>query len=402
MRLGIGLSICGSMAGSGSVAPAVWAIDASGLTPGAYSAASLFTLGTGGLVLTRASAATVQTSATTVDSTPAANVPRVRSDGTITGLLLEESRDNYCQFSRGQLNSPWVSDATVTVDTAAGPDGAVVADRVNTLSTHSGSRQPFTAPGTDQTWSVWTRATSGTSSQQLLVGSGGAGSKCVSSASIDTTWRRMVVTGNSATKIAYVCEGENLTSVPGGIAAGARDCIVDMAQYETGKFPTSFIYTSGAASATRAGERLRHDTPSALLVAGRLGLAFALYPLGASTEYIANMRLWTIDASNYAEVDFSTRVVTVVIGGVTRTLAALPTWSRLDLLEIWIAAGDGSSLTLAKARINGGAVTDLGTGAAQAVVSPGGNPLEILCAGTAAQFSAVVKSLGNTQPAWAA
>lgn len=386
-----------------SVAPA-WAVDFSAATAGAYSAAALLALGSGGLVLTRSTAvASVQTSSATVDSSPGVDVPRIQYDGTVRGLLIEETRTNYCLASRASNTAPWSIDATVTANVDGGPDGSVgtLADRINTLSGHAGTHQGVTATGTDQVWSVWCRAASTTFTNQILIGTGGAGSKCASFAGVDTTWRRQSVYGTPATKHGYACEGENLTSISGGIAAGARDCYIDMAQYEIGKFPTSFIFTTAAAAVTRAGERLRHDKPTAILVAGRLSLAFAFYPLGASTEYLANMRLWTIDASNYAEVDFTTRVVSVVVGGVTVTLGALPTWNRLNLLEVWIESGGGISATLAKARVNGGSVTDLGTGAAQAAIVPGANALEFLCSGTANQLSAAVKSLSNVKPAYA-
>lgn len=380
-----------------------WTVDFSTATPGVMSAAALLAFGGGGLVYTRASAATVQTSATTVDTSPAVDDLCIFSNGTITGPQHEETRTNYCQFSRGQSNSPWFSDTTVTVDTAAGPDGSVVADRVNTSSGHSGARQSITATGTDCTWSIWCRAASGTTSQQLLLGSGGAGSKCVSTASIDTTWRRMSVYATPATKQVYVCEGEDLSSIPGGIAAGARDCIVDMAQFEIGKGPSSFIYTSSAAAA-RAGGRLRQNNPAALLVGGRLPLLLEFNALWASSDYTANYAIWTLDANNYAIVDYTTRIPTIVIAGVSRTLAALPSWaSPMTRVGIWIEAGGGSLLTSGKVRVGGtgGTVTDLGTAAAQPAIVPGANALDLLCSGPSSVFSNIGGLYSTIKPSWA-
>ena len=78
-------------------------------------------------------------------------------------------------------------------------------------------------------------------------------------------------------------------------------------QSEEAAFATEYIPNDinppTAGTATRAGERIYTLTTSDWLHSSRLGLYVKLQPKGSSSQYTANMRLWTIDASNYCEID---------------------------------------------------------------------------------------------------
>ena len=99
-------------------------------------------------------------------------------------------------------------------------------------------------------------------------------------------------------------------------------------QVEVGKYATNLIPSpAAAANAARAGFRV--SIPLSRYVRGGVFRAvLTTVPHGAATEYdgdSATIRLWTIDANTYAEVNTTTRVLTVSVNGVAR-VAGVPLW----------------------------------------------------------------------------
>lgn len=280
---------------------------------------------------------TVQTSASTVARWAfVANLPRIGilADGGI-GLVLEPPRTNLIPWSRDLASGTWQAESltTVTSNVGVGPDGSSLADREQVSSTGFG-RYRFDLVLTTSTayyGSVWQRANSGTSSWQIDVNASGATNvnQWYGGASVSTTWERRGVgntTGAAGTVGGLLSADGRDGSAAGGIAAGARDLWVDLHQFEAGKYPTNAIITAGT-SASRAGFRV--SIPISRYVRGGVFRAvLTTVPHGAATEYdgdSATIRLWTIDANTYAEVNTTTRVLTVSVNGVART-AGVPLW----------------------------------------------------------------------------
>lgn len=401
MRLGLGLGVCDARANS----PVLWDIDFSALSVGAYTGLpSAFTFA-------RASVASVADYAASVVYTTGINVdvPRIgKTAAGRVGLRLEESRTNRVRNNRtigtGGGAPNWFVAAGTYTDGKTGPDNVASADRVQLGSGTNSSQYWSENIGTvSMVASQWMRADTGTAAVfAWLEPSGAAVQKFTGT--LSTTWQRIAVTGTATAASGSVWVPLESRTVHGESAA-ARDCWIDLVQVEIGKWATEAIYSGGSAT-TRSGELLRRTLASDAISSGRIGLEFRFEPPVAHTGFSANMRLWTIDANNYAEINFTTRVVTVVIGGASYSTASAVSWAAGDLVELWLEAGGGSLNTTVKYRVNGGSVTTLGTsGAPQAAISPGSNPLDLLCNGTAGQLSCLLQSIksykNNVRPAWA-
>lgn len=373
----------------GAAVAASWVADFTALSLGALSALP------SGLSLSRASSATVQTSASTVVTAGiGVDVARVGDDGSGAGLVLEEARTNLQTASRAEVGGAgWnVASGTVTANFAAGPDGSNVATRSQVTAGKYSQYWDSSARTGAHCCSVWAR---GTSAPQTLHGDIGLPNSFTLAGAATTSWARFTnVLVLAAQQMQLACVNNPTATL---------DCLSDLWQCEAGAFPTEAIVTTGA-TATRAGERLYHATSSALVRAGRLGLEVKIRPKGSSASYSANMRLWTIDANNYAEIDKTTRVLTVVVAGASFSFpTALPAWAAGDTLEIWLEAGGGAFASRAAARVNGGATVQLGLSSSAAGTIPATGAIDLLCNGTAAQFSARVQTLRApaTRPSWA-
>lgn len=347
-----------------------------------------------GLLLTRASAATVQTGTSTVViagiTTDVARVGR-RLDAEALGLVFEESRLNSASDGRVITAASWTGpNCTSTNNAGNGPDGSALADRVQTTS--GGYSGQINQTGlTVGTWtaSFWQKRYSGTGNAT----SGYRYSLSPQAITINETWQRY------SRQNAAAAQSFNPVATYAPVSV-AGDCLVDLMQLEEGKWPSEAIVTAGA-TATRQGERLYLPAASSVVTAGRLGLELRCRPKGARADYGAAIRLWT-SGSDYAEVAVATGVVTVSIGGVTNTTDAI-TWSQYDTLDLWIAAGGGLA-TVVKYRVNGGAVSTLTiTGSALGNVSTAG-ALDLLCNGTSNQLSCWLEKIRcynrGRQPSW--
>lgn len=394
--IGLGLGIA-KRRGSASFVHRTF--DFSAVTPGAYAALTTDT----GLILTRASVGSIQTAAATMVLDVAVDTARIRSNGTITGLLLEGARTNVVLYSRDMSNAAWTagSGVTSTYNTAAGTDGAVLADRQQ-VNSSGYSRYQFISSLTAGTYvgNVWYKEGSAAGGYQYQLDDN-VGNVIAVGGTATSTWTRLSLNATVAgTTLTYVpADGRN-RAANGGVVAGARDVILDFHQIERGKYPTSSIVTAGA-TGTRAGERLRYDTPAAFISNGRLSMHLTMYPLGAWNEYEATYRLWTIDANNYAEVVHTNRTITVCIGGVvTSFIGAIQIWGRLDKVEIWMSVGGGTNSVIASQLNDGGGSSLALPGTAQGTVSPGANPIDILSNGTSSQFACILSKISTVQPAW--
>lgn len=276
---------------------------------------------------------TVQTSASTVARWAfVANLPRIGilADGGI-GLVLEPPRRNELVQSRDL--SVWTAGvATLTSNAAAGADGSVLADRVAVASGQYGPNQTPTGltSSAPYVFSQWVRrGQTGVASTHGFWQQDGTTAAVIATevGALADSWQRVAngvqTLGAATTAVtAESCEGRAV----GGLVAQARDTMIDFSQVEQGKYPTSPL-VSGASKASRAGYRVA--IPISRYVRGGVFRAvLTTVPHGAATEYdgdSATIRLWTIDANTYAEVNTTTRVLTVSVNGVAR-VAGVPLW----------------------------------------------------------------------------
>lgn len=271
---------------------------------------------------------TVQTSASTVARWAfVANLPRIGllADGGI-GLVLEPPRTNTITRSDALNHAYWSADVGVTVTAAyvTSPAASFSAMRVQTPSAAFGISNSGAATGPNEVHSAWARSAIGAGAQ---ISKAVVGNTPLVGVQINTTetWSKwQSYPGNSVASAFHTMADGRV--VAGGPAAGARDEVAWGVQVEVGKYATNLLPTAGA-NASRAGYRV--SIPISRYVRGGVFRAvLTTVPHGAATEYdgdSATIRLWTIDANTYAEVNTTTRVLTVSVNGVAR-VAGVPLW----------------------------------------------------------------------------
>lgn len=365
-----------------------------------------------GLTLTRASSATVQTSASTVvTSGIGVDDPRVGDAGYGRGLVIEEARTNSCDTSNP---SSWgVSFATQS--NVTGPDGATSASRLNdtdAVNTGFAAKTISYTAATQYIASCWMlpEASSPANSTFSFNTNDNGPSVSVTRPTGLGAWARYV----GATYVSGAGPSSNFSIVPAyAAAAHTGACSFALFQRENGKFSTEAIVTAGAA-ATRNADRVVVDA-TRLIRSGRIRVSLRVAlkgSIGGSNDYSADPYLWRYDASNYATIDRTTGAVTVVIAGGSYTTASGLTASAGNVIDYWIEAGGGSASTVVQARkstdngVTFGAVTTLGTGAAQGT-HPSATSMDLLSnAGSSGHLSAWVHRVtaygAGRRPAWVA
>lgn len=383
------------------VGGAIGDVDFTKMSAGANATLPTGTLA-GGLTFARATGTaaseTVQTGTSTVVTTGITlNVARCgrRLDADSLALVFEESRINL--FIRSRDISPGIGltagVTTVYTTGQSSPDGGTSGIRVQITSGGYSNYYPA-ATTTYLIGSQWIRQGAGTGAYQMILATNATTGAAVFGTA-GASWSRVItpaVNFGATTPAEIPGDGRDQTALTGGAGttAGNRDYVVDMIQYEQGQWASEFILTAGA-SATRNGERLSVPAASTVVVSGRLYFSVSLRPKAAQSKYAAAVRLWTSGA-DYCEIAPATGVLTVSIGGVTNTTAAITAWAQYDAVDIYVAAG-GSVATVVGYRINGGAVTKPAVaGAVLGNVSTAG-ALDVLCNATASQFSAWVTGI---------
>jgi hypothetical protein len=208
---------------------------------------------------------------------------------------------------------------------------------------------------------------------------------------VSPSWMRVYLpfTGDGSTGNIFPADARNVMS-GGGIASGARDDNIDLFQIEAGAFGTEAIPSSGG-PATRAGEHLYAMHAAALVDSGRISFEAVVQPKGARSAYSAPFRIWSVDASNFAEVDPTSGDVRVEIGGVVDTASGLA-FNANDTVDLFVAAGGGMA-TIARVRVNSGSAADLPVTGAPLPALAASTTIDVLCNGTSNQWSGWVQSL---------
>jgi len=236
------------------------------------------------ITFTRASSGTYVDGAGIIQSATT-NTPRFDHDpvtGESLGLLKEEASTNLLTYSEEFDQSAWQkSNATVTSNAIAAPDGTTTADLVldNTVNTsHSiGHDSPTLSSGIDYTFSVYAKAQDLDHCFLLLYSGGGAfpttaasydlTNKTASSAagtpafSIEDAgngWRRLSITEtttSAATTVAEVRLSQDGVWANRNYLGSEEGIYLWGAQLEAGSVPTSYIQTTSS-TVTRAADIL--------------------------------------------------------------------------------------------------------------------------------------------------
>ena len=329
-------------------------------------------LSAAGVTLTRSSAATVQTSASTVvTSGIGVDDPRVGDAGYGPGLVLEESRTNILVQSRDRAHPTWNSGTgTVTNGYASGPDGTSVDRQVCTSGQFGHYQAPTVSPSTSYVSSQWARrgVIGVASSLGHYLQDSSTLAFASSSHALADAWGRyatpVLSTGASTASVTYSpCDGRTV----GGLTASARDAVVDFAQIEIGKFATEAIVTTGA-SATRGADSLSLDTWNRLIRGGRIAMEWTFIPKASAAN--ASNSMWLLgdmEGSGAFSLWIAFTVANTISfkyrsgGTPTSIAAAVPTWNPGDNVRVFAEFGNGT--TYAAISINGGAKTVIGLAA---------------------------------------
>ena len=374
----------------------VLSVDFTSQTPGALTTLP------GSLVLTRAAGTaaseTVQTgTSTVVTAGMGANIARVgrRLDTDKAGLVLEETRINNMIWSRLPNNAGLTAGSLDSYPTTnnAQPDGGTAGVEVVVTSVGFSRYRSLGAISGTYTASEWVLKGPGAGTYQLTNQETALPNTPPSTSTAGTAataYARVMTTTVLAGGGAYLVPQDARNEVTiGGVAAANKDAVIDMMQWESGKWASEFIYSVGADS-TRQPERLYHPSAASLILGGRLAISFTLRPKSTAANFTAASRLWTSGA-DYAEIS-TAGVLTISIGGVTNTTSAI-VWAQYDTLDIYVAAG-GSQATQVWYRVNNGATQAPGiAGAVLGNVSTASTTIDLLCNGTANQFSAWITNI---------
>ncbi len=322
------------------------------------------------------------------------DVPRFGrlTDAAPVALIVEHAATNREPDSRAFNAGSWGagSNCTVTANHINGPDGTLVADRLN--CTAASAFTPYftdTTGAGDSAGAAWIRAESGTQPVSMQVGKTTTDFRFGDVGDTASGWRRF--------RGSYTNSGGNTFHTPGDYAPGLRtgpaDCDYDLSQLETGLISTEAVPTSGG-TGTRAAEHLSKDAVVAYLSMGRLSLWISLRPKGGVYDYAASPRVWTYDATTWCEIDKTTGIVTVSVAGAVRTLTPRLEFLPDQLVDLWIEAGGTTQPARGAYRIDGapGVPMEPTDDAAQSAI-PAVGPLDLLCNGTAAVFAARLQSI---------
>jgi hypothetical protein len=373
MAIGIGISqiFCGYSS------PYLSSFDLSKLTGGFVSTPN-------GLIYQCASSGrTVQTGDTVVEGGGVDAVPIGRSlSSNELGLALDGPCVNLVP---GQVGSAgWSSNAVIAADTGPGGGACYSIEDDSTGGYESSNSPTFSYASATYFSQLWAKRYSG--SQLYCVwrpDSSGAGADLSISTPTGVwtrVYHRFVMTAKTSGVVLF-------PGVPGAADVGKWGIYNPM---------VSTCIPSDYYNGTRLGAALG-VAQNLAVSGGRVGFEATFYPRAKYTE-IPQRMLWAIDANNYSLSSSSS--TNIVIGGVVWSVATPIIWpdpvytggvlTSVPKVQVWVEGGGGTLQSVIKYRVNGGAVTTIGTSPApQAAISTTGNVsvMSYLADKTQLQFS---------------
>ncbi len=307
---------------------------------------------------------TVQTSTSSLAlATFVANTPKIGQRGAndqTRGIVIDPPRTQWLRRIRdASSTAPWAAGAgvTFTANYATSPDGASLSDRLQTAAPGNYGNYPTTAVigATAATTSFWVRpTTSGQLVQWYMITNGAA--------SVDlytgTTWerRKLTIAGMDPSHYATLVPADCQTWSGAGSGL-AKDNILDFVQLEPGKFATEVIPNdSTTLTVSRDTGYEYRSMLSYVSGIGQMRLRILLSPKGVADAYDidgASIRLFTVQggpSTCYAQINTTTRVLTIVHDATSISCAVPMTWQADEFLEIVIQMG-GALETLVRYRM---------------------------------------------------
>ena len=309
----------------------------------------------------RASVRYVQTSASTLASSTVASGSLAigqPADTTTRGLLVERGTTNL--LTTPNTLSSWLVYSTITVTGGiTGPDGT--ADAYHVVATNPGTLYQTPSGnltyGTTYQASFWAKAAGSPAYDGYIYLSGVKTVFATGSALLSSSWARYVYPYTAGS----TNSGWQFSVADSQSGIAALDLDAGYVQLETQPYGTTYTGTT-----PRAGERLYSSTASSVVYGGRLRAQFAFTPTWSTGQLFAgqaqdsspNRRFWTLDASNFCELDGTHIQVRCEVGGTPAVFPLVISWNAGDHVTIRLDAGSG--VPVGTIAINGGTVTSLG------------------------------------------
>lgn len=301
------------------------------------------------LTLTRPSVATVQTSAfTVVTSNILANVPRVGSNGTNTGLVIEEQRSNLLNYSApGSVGDITVALASVTPTT--GPDGtttyaARLVDSDPATIGYVAKPTPAYTPAAPYVASWWVKDVSGAAGVTIGFNVNDAAvGRAGDPRPIAAGWNRKVYAyngGATGAPSSYVC-------IPAYVAGATGTADFGLIQKESGAFATEAIITTGA-TATRSADKLTISSSDLIVRDGRLKFMWTFVPKGSVAQMNGGAGFYL-----FSNALGTTRSYMIRLGGIDKLSLDVagvgllstnggPLMAALDSVRLYVEVGNGA------------------------------------------------------------
>jgi len=377
----------------------LWSVDfsaASAIAPG--NAHTLSSQLGGYLSLTRDTAATVQTSASTLDPTPSNDEARVGSLGTgFQGLVIEEARTNYAPSSQVPGGGPgWESTgaSTYTANYAVSSDGVGMASR---FVVASGGLSDYVGPtGLAPTIlvSVWVRGGAAGSTYNLAFSPNGQPPGGAASGTVGSTWQRVTTQPAGSSSDSFVpVFGESSLAI-GGSGAAAHDNVVDYLDIQNGSFMTEAIVSTSGTGAARSGDHLSVVNAAGMLDGGALNFYVQLRPKGGATKYGATTP-FLFDFGNGTKAWFdANQDLNVQVNSGTPWFSPTPVaYDALENVELEVLnVGSAILPTIAKIRV-ASTIISLGQSAAPQGTFTPGTTADVLCSGATNEYSSWVQKI---------
>lgn len=210
----------------------------------------------------------------------ASNLPRVESDGTALGVLVERTGTNNLPRSEALDNVAWTATATVTADQATSPKNTATGDQLSdgsALALQGVSQAFVTSSLTRQSVSCYVRAGTLTSATIAMAGTGNAAGDCTNTVTglSGTTWNRLSCSSSAA--YAAGLTAVTLTLSVGTVVGDTGTIMAWGCQHELNGYVTSYIPTV-AAAATRSGESNSINGQTAGLPGGSMSVTAYVTP----------------------------------------------------------------------------------------------------------------------------